>query len=326
MRPYYEDERVTLWQGDNREILRQLPAASVQCVVTSPPFYHLRDYGVDGQIGLEPTLPEYIAQLVAVFAGVRHVLRDDGVLFVELGDCYSGGRGGGWKGDEHGQQKKVPITDLGPKQLMGVPWRFAFAMQDAGWILREEIVWHKPNVMPESVQDRCTRAHSTIFHFAKQERYYWDNEAIKEPAGDWHGSNFDDPRDVQIHPTVGRKPRQSVPRGGFNGKTNALPGREAFRAVTPTRNRRSVWTVATQPYKESHFACWPERLVEPMILAGSRESDVVLDPFAGSFTTGQVAVKHRRRAIGIEMNADYCAMSVRRFGRTQVALPMEACP
>jgi DNA modification methylase len=245
----------TIRQGDSRAVLAEMPANSVQCCITSPPFYRLRDYGVDGQIGLEASIAEYIEALVDVFHQVKRVLRPDGTLWVEMGDCYSGGRGGGGIGDEHGQREKGPITELGPKQLLGIPWRLAFALQADGWVLRQEIIWHKVNCLPESVQDRPTRAHTTVFLLSKQARYFFDGDAIREQAGDWAGSDT----------------RESVERGGFNGKTAGIPGREAFRAVTTTRNKRSVWPIPTAPFTGGHFATFPPGLVEPMIRAGTSE-------------------------------------------------------
>lgn len=383
MEPFYADERVTLWQGDNREILRQLPAQSVQCAVTSPPYWGLRDYGVDGQIGLEQTVEEYVAGLVGVFAAVKRVLRDDGTLWLNLGDCYSSGTGGDRRMGEFDERRgraREQIADLGPKQLVGLPWRVAFALQADGWTLRQDIIWSKSNCMPESVTDRPTKSHEYLFLLAKSPRYYYDAEAIKEPAGPFKpvgpGSRADNDRDP-VHGTRKQDALGKQTYTGFNGRWRDNPA--------TGRNRRSVWTVATSPYSEAHFATYPPALIEPCILAGTSERGacphcgkpwervverrkcqvtnprpfskagnadrndtlrvyeehefittgwrqacacqpaepvpcVVLDPFAGSFTTGQVAVKHRRRAWGIELNPDYCAMSVRRFGRTQVAL------
>lgn len=323
--------------GDASATLVTLPAASVHLCVTSPPYYGLRDYGADGQIGLEPTPGAYVAALVAVFREVRRVLRDDGSLWLNLGDSYA------------------------DKALLGMPWRVAFALMDDGWILRQDVIWHKPSPMPEPVRDRCTRAHEYMFHFTKKPVYFFDSYNNQEPA-EYADSGLD-----------------SKARGDFNGKTRANPGREAFRAIRETRNRRSVWTVATQPFKGAHFAPFPPKLIEPCILTGTsdggacaacgapmiretkrtpitreRPNDfvkrdgeggtgnscgntvagvrvehagwsapcscgagvepcVVLDPFTGSGTTGAVAVANFRRFVGIELNPVYAAMAEKRI-------------
>jgi DNA modification methylase len=310
--------------GDCRTMLREMSAQSVQCCVTSPPYFGLRDYGVDGQIGLEPSPAEYIEQIVSVFREVRRVLKDDGTLWLNLGDSYANdGKWGGHTGGKHakalhdspiGRNKRY--TGLKPKDLIGIPWEVAFALRTDGWFLRRDIIWHKPNVMPESVTDRPTTAHEYLFLLSKSARYYYDADAIKEPAGGWH------------HSTPGRsngpgqdrrskKVRESIARGGFAGKTNALPGREAFRAVTETRNKRSVWTVPTVPYAAAHFATYPPALITPCILAGSRAGDVVLDPFGGSGTTGAVALSLGRKAILIELNPGYEPLIEERISRTK---------
>lgn len=292
----------TLYHGDCLEVLRQLPAGSVQCCVTSPPYFGLRDYGCDGQIGLEPTPEEYVARLVAVFAEVRRVLADDGVCWVNLGDSYANdGKWGGSSGGKHvpalhgntgiGRGKKS--TGLKPKDLIGIPWRVAFALQADGWYLRQDIIWAKPNPMPESVTDRCTKAHEYLFLLTKSARYFWDAEAIAEkstgrPA--WSG-------DCAFIANSGRNDWSSKDK---------KPGRE-------TRNRRSVWTVATQPYSGAHFAVMPPKLIEPCILAGSRRGDLILDPFNGAATVGVVAVQHGRRYLGIELNPEYIRISLDRL-------------
>ena len=246
----WQSDGITLHCGDSLAVLKSLPAESVQCCVTSPPFFHLRDYGMAGQIGLEPTLAEYITALVDVFREVRRVLRKDGTAWVEMGDCYTGGRGGGWKGDEHGQQHKEPIRELGPKQLLGVPWRLAFALQDDGWVLRRDIVWHKTNAMPESVQDRPSCSHTFIFLLARSARYHYDGEAIKEDAAvGYNGSTF------------------------TGGKTEACrPGTgQGERTELPTRNCRDVWSIPTEPLPIAHFAAFPTELARRAILAGTSE-------------------------------------------------------
>lgn len=261
-------EAVQLHCGDVLDVLRTLPAESVHCVVTSPPYWGLRDYGVDGQIGLERTPSEYAAKMVAVFGEVRRVLRGDGVCWLNLGDSYgavggdthsgfnqrwngTGGEGSKQDAMLNGVKDRKAKTGLKPKDLVGIPWRVAFALQEDGWWLRQDIIWHKPNPMPESVQDRCTKAHEYVFMLTKSGRYYFDNEAIKEPSVYGDGSI----------PTV--------KRGDYNGKTNGLAGREAFKAPSQMRNCRSVWCMPVGNYKEAHFATFPESLPERCILAGT---------------------------------------------------------
>lgn len=308
--------------GDALGHLRVMPDNSVHCCVTSPPYFGLRDYGVDGQIGLEPTPDEFVAALVAVFREVRRVLRDDGTLWLNLGDSYAGAgysnhaNTGGAMREDGGKQKHLTGSGLKNKDLIGIPWRVAFALQADGWFLRQEIIWHKSNPMPESVTDRCTKAHESIFLLSKSARYYFDHEAIKEPAKEWTGraGQFDrSGNPVADHIIPGQsaaqhRPRPSKKRGEFAGKTEAIPGRNAFRAVVPMRNKRSVWSVPVRPYQGAHFATFPPDLIEPCILAGSPAGGVVLDPFGGSGTTAAVAVKHGRNAILCELNPQYAAL------------------
>jgi DNA modification methylase len=317
-----------------------MPNGTVQCCVTSPPYWGLRDYDLgEVSIGLEKTPEEYVANIVGAFREVWRVLRPDGTLWLNLGDCYHGSGGENGNGglgvdtsEQHGLYRRNPRKNKGNvaehavnrarrgKNLAGIPWRVAFALQADGWYLRSDIIWHKPNPMPESVTDRPTKAHEYLFLLAKQPRYYYDAEAIKEPAGGWNGSNFDDARDLEIRPTTGRKPRESKKRGEFNGKTNALPGREAFRAITETRNRRDVWTIPTQPYRGAHFATFPEKLVEPCILAGSPVNGLILDPFCGSGTTGAVARRLGREFIGIDMSMKYLKLASERIGAVSLGM------
>lgn len=280
-----------------------MPARFVQTVVTSPPYFGLRDYDHPEQSGLEPSPDQYVANLVAVFREVRRVLSDDGTVWLNLGDSYArnprrGGDGstgknphsvrsgssdnGVGRADRYGPF--VKIEGLPEKSLIGIPWRVAFALQADGWTLRDEIIWSKPNAMPGSQKDRCTRSHEHIFMFSKNGRYYYDQEAIKEPAI-WYNRSVD------------------VKKGGFNGK---YP--ETFRAIREFRTKRSVWSVSTQGYKGAHFATFPANLIEPCILAGAPVGGVVLDPFAGSGTTGMVARRNRREAVLIELNPDYVPM------------------
>ncbi len=259
--------------GDVRTSLKNLADGSVQCVVTSPPYWGLRDYGRDDQIGLEATPELYVSALVSVFNDVRRVLRDDGTLWLNLGDSYAGnnsrasnnGRAG------YGNAREGVFERIGDglktKDLVGIPWRVAFALQADGWYLRQDIIWHKPNPLPESVKDRCTKAHEYIFLLSKSPRYYFDYEAIKEPT------------------------------------VNSLD----------KRNRRDVWTVPVKPFKGAHFATFPTSLITPCILAGCPEGGVVLDPFFGAGTTGLVAQKNNRKWIGCELNADYARIAENRI-------------
>lgn len=266
----FDLDESAIFEGDALHVLNRLPSESVQCVVTSPPYWGLRDYGIEGQIGLEPTLAQFINRLVAIFSEVRRVLKDDGVLWLNIGDGYTSGNRG-WRAPDKKNPARAmdvrPDTPAGlkPKDLLGIPWKLAFALQEDGWYLRSDIVWHKPNAMPESVKDRPTRAHEYIFLMSKSEKYYYDYEAIKE---------------------VIEKTR---------------------------RNRRSVWNISTQPFPDAHFATFPPHLIEPCILAGSREGDYVLDPFFGSGTVGLVCQWHRRKYIGIELHPEYVSMAARRL-------------
>jgi DNA modification methylase len=312
---------LTILNGDCLEQLRALPDESVQCCVTSPPYWGLRDYGHPGQIGLEPTPAEFVARLVEVFREVRRVLCAKGTLWLNLGDSYAGSwgaqsrPGGTLSGNQVAAAPKTTRTGsldrtpgLKSKDLVGIPWRVAFALQDAGWYLRSDIIWSKPNPMPESVTDRPTKAHEYLFLLTKSERYYYDAESIKEIASCGHrGSDFTSEHDIATKRRLGTKPRPSQAKGSFNGKTEAMAdtGQNAFRAVTEYRNKRTVWTVPTQPYADAHFATYPPDLIKPCILAGTKPGDVVLDPFGGSGTTGQVALELGRKALLIELNPEY---------------------
>ena len=343
---------VRIIRGDCIEELRKLPPASVHCCVTSPPYWGLRDYGIAGQIGLEETHLAFVAGMVEVFTEARRVLRSDGTLWLNLGDSYSGsGKVGnpeaGKQATNKGSQsigtlygktgetaRQAAVTNVSrrlcaelgfpPKQLMGIPWRVALALQEAGWWLRQDIIWSKPNPMPESVLDRCTKAHEYLFLLAKSERYYFDAKAIAEPAQGWNGSEFHDGKNLQVHPNVGknRKGNAKTFRGGgayTQGRSfdnDAEVERESHGNApneTGTRNKRSVWTVATQPFSDAHFATFPPKLIAPCILAGCPEGGTVLDPFGGAGTTGLVADRHGRNAILIELNPEYAAMARRRI-------------
>ena len=342
---------VSLLNGDCRAVLSTLPDASVHCVVTSPPYWGLRDYGtaqwhggdadckhvkphsmatsgldggktttlhnhyyrencvcgairIDAQIGLEPTPAEYVATMVGVFREVRRVLRHDGTLWLNLGDSYSsGGRSSpqvaqnlsGPANPDEGSRRAPVVDGIKPKDLCGIPWRVAFALQADGWYLRQDIIWSKPNPMPESVTDRCTKAHEYIFLMSKSERYYYDQDAIAEPCSWGNGQrvvNVDTPK---------------------NGLLGLKPTREYGHQLGGGRNKRSVWEVSTQPFSQAHFATFPPALIKPCILAGCPAGGTVLDPFGGAGTTGLVADRLQRNAILIELNPQYAAMTERRI-------------
>jgi site-specific DNA-methyltransferase (adenine-specific) len=292
----------TILLGDARTRLADIPDQSVQCVITSPPYWGLRDYGKSDQIGLEPTPTEYVREMVAVFDEVWRVLKDDGVLWLNLGDSYAGntsrastnGRAG------YGTDREGVFTKTGdgikPKDLVGIPWRVAFALQDAGWYLRQDIIWHKPNPIPESVTDRCTKSHEYLFLLSKSPRYYFDNKAIAEEATSsnsghrFGGSKYGDLED-DFFRTKG-----------------------ATYTATGTRNKRDVWTIPTKSFKGAHFAVMPEALVEPCVLASTTQGDTILDPFTGSGTVAVVALNHNRNFIGTELNEEYAAIAQQRIG------------
>jgi len=277
----------------------------VQICVTSPPYFGLRDYGCAGQIGIESSPAEYVEQMVNVFRAVRDVLAEDGTLWLNVGDSYAGrGRSGGMNSltTSHscvGERGWVPpAPGFKDKDLYGIPWRVAFALQSDGWYLRSDIIWHKPNPMPESVRDRPTKAHEYLFLLAKSERYYYNSDAIREEAeypGE-HGFLRGPVEDCDSDTITWRAKSQ---------QTRKLAGVDSKTAGDDFRNRRSVWTIATQAFRGAHFACFPRALVQPCILAGSRPGDTVLDPFMGSGTTAQVASALGRAFIGCELNPDY---------------------
>jgi DNA modification methylase len=273
--------------------------------VTSPPYYGLRDYGCAGQIGLEGTPDEYVEKLVAVFTEVKRVLRDDGTLWLNLGDSYAGSGKG--IGSDHGKavftDGEIAKTDwrktcLKPKDLVGIPWRVAFALQSDGWYLRQDIIWAKPNPMPESVTDRCTKSHEYIFLLTKSARYYYDNEAIKEWSIDKESLTGRRPRNA------GKMDSVDADNYKFHGSVDEN-GKLRHGQIYEMRNRRSVWTITTKPFKEAHFATFPPEIPEICIRAGSKPGDTILDPFCGSGTTGEVAMKLDRNFIGIELNEKY---------------------
>lgn len=337
---------MTTWRvltGDVRETLATVPDASVQCCVTSPPYWGLRDYGHEGQLGLEPTPDAYVANMVQVFRDVRRVLRDDGTLWLNLGDSYAPNwssvrpaGGGGFK-DDQARARWTRIDGIPPKNLIGIPWRVAFALQADGWYLRSDIIWSKPNPMPESVTDRPTKAHEYLFLLTKSARYYYDAAAIREPYAastvtqferaytgeatkDYAGTGAQNPSDVKRR-IVDKQRGHGRRHAGFNDRCDA---KEKAEQVQVGANKRSVWHIATQPYPDAHFATFPEALIEPCILAGSKVGDTVLDPFAGSGTTGAVSVRHQRHFIGCELNPAYVELARARIGREAPLFAVEA--
>jgi DNA modification methylase len=331
---------LTVLQGDCLEQLRTLPDASVQCCVTSPPYWGLRDYGVAGQLGLEKTPEEYVAKMVAVFHEVRRVLMDAGTCWVNLGDSYAASEGQRKATDAAGSPKQVSnagsirvgsrcAAGLKPKDLVGIPWMTAFALRADGWYLRQDIIWSKPNPMPESVQDRCTKAHEYIFMLSKRARYFYAAEAIREkPAREWWNEPRTEPGNpdrndgggVQSRPRRTDKQRgHSRRHDGFNDRWDAM---EKSEQQINGANKRSVWNIATNPYAEAHFATFPPALIKPCILAGSKPGDTVLDPFGGSGTTGMVALELGRKALLIELNPDYIKLIHQRCDVTP-GLPLE---
>lgn len=344
MTPYYQDENIRLFNCDVMDGLKAIDAESIQCCVTSPPYWGLRDYGVEGQLGLEKTPEEYIEKMVQVFRGVHRVLKKDGTLWINIGDSYYGSWGncGAREGKQRvknfesferkGQAKRrpsasLPHQHLKPKDLVGIPWMLAFALRSDGWYLRQDIIWSKPNPMPESVTDRCTKSHEYIFLLSKSQKYYYDAEAIRTTPKDFD----DDTRrmDAQRTPAgwdnskgngghgrfhkAGRADKQrghKRPHNGFNDRWDGMTTEEQ---QANGANKRSVWNIATKGYPEAHFATFPPALIKPCILAGSREGDTVLDTFFGSGVTGEVARDHGRKCDGIEIHPDYCELSLKRF-------------
>ncbi len=302
---------IDIYEGDCIEQLKRLADQSINTCITSPPYWGLRNYQEDKQLGMEDTPEEFISNLVDVFREVKRVLRDDGTVWLNLGDTYCGtGHKGNYTDPKHKEGRngqKIALNNkidgLKSKDLVGIPWRVALALQQDGWYLRQDIIWHKPNTMPESVKDRCTKAHEYIFLLSKNKKYYYDYEAIKEDA---------------------KRPNERQIFGGSKAKNNTIKkddpmsrggseqwGREII--TSPKRNKRSVWTVPTKPFKGAHFATFPPELIEPCILAGCPEGGVVLDPFGGSGTTAVVANNHYRNAVLIELNRSYIAIMKKRL-------------
>lgn len=311
MTPYYQDDAVTLHHGDALAVLADLPDASADCIVTSPPYFGLRDYGVDEQIGAEASPAEFVAALVAVFREARRVLADDGTFWLNLGDSYnntSSGQNGtastgitGGRHDRLGGRRSALLAPMPAKNLIGIPWRVALALQDDGWILRNDVVWHKSNAMPESVTDRLSNRHEHMFMFSKKPRYWFDLDAIREE---------------QSPVSIARATRADM--RGKDGWADAYHGnpptglaRQSERDTSIGRNPGDVWTIATQPFSEAHFAAMPPALAERCIQAGCKPGGTVLDPFSGSGTTGLAASRHGRRYVGVDLNRDYLDLSLR---------------
>jgi len=344
--------------GDCRQLLKGLPDESIHCIVTSPPYFGLRDYGHNDQIGLEETPAHYVAQMVEVFNECKRVLRSDGTLWLNLGDSYAGGGGAsghnsetknlGAKTSSYGAVRSGGKTyGLKPKDLIGIPWMVAFALRDAGWYLRQDIIWNKPNPMPESVTDRCTKAHEYIFLFSKSQRYHYDHEAIKQDVADasivrlaqqiekQKGSDRvpgkTNGRMKAVGP--GRNPRKGVDtNGGNQGSENGIPAMAIHGNGVKDHsgyfdaqgnligggkaNKKSVWTVTTKPFKDAHYAVFPPELIIDCIKAGCPENGIVLDPFGGSGTTAEVARKLNRNYIIMELNPDHVQIAKRRLSKS----------
>lgn len=296
-------------EGNAEEILKKIEDASVNTCVTSPPYYKLRDYGVEGQIGLEKTPEDYINKLVRVFREVRRILKEDGTLWINIGDSYNGSKKGNsrnslaqWKSvtknknyEKSGCLDYSVVSNLKPKDLMGIPWMLAFALRSDGWYLRQDIIWHKPNVIPESVKDRCTKSHEYIFLLSKSAKYFFDNERIKEPC-------------VSNDKTL---------RNRNASKLNNTPGRTKMKGLIHNdyqfRNKRDVWVVPPSQFKGAHFAVFPERLIIDCLKAGCPDGGIVIDPFFGSGTTGVVAKKIGQNFIGIELNPSFIELAKNRL-------------
>jgi DNA modification methylase len=327
-------------EGDCRQSLKSLPDESVHCCVTSPPYFGLRDYGCEDQIGLEQTPDAFVEELVAVFREVKRVLRNDGTLCLNLGDSYArqGGRESkqgrhcdGREADPGAMHSTRHASDIGlkPKDLIGIPWMVAFALRADGWYLRQDIIWHKPNPMPESVTDRCTKSHEYIFLLSKSAKYYYDHEAVREPcatadktSASYRANGKSDSRKKHaIYCPACDGSGDEVDENGddchacngtgladIGGAKTAVKNEGFWKPPASGRNRRSVWTVATKPYKGAHFATFPPDLILPCILAGCPKGGVVLDPFGGSGTTAQVAMENNRSAILCELNPEYVGL------------------
>lgn len=315
---------VKILTGDTRDQLRTIEAGSVQCCVTSPPYWGLRDYGVSGQLGLEPTPEAYVEAMVGVFAEVWRVLADDGTLWLNIGDSYYSGRGNPGPNSADGKQSarrgwtrpqdRCGVAWSSPKNLLGIPWRTAFALQDDGWILRNDVIWSKPNAMPESVTDRLSTRHEHLFMLTKSRSYWFDLDPIREPTITTNPAALSWARDSKEADVPGQSMRQhrtSREHGKAAGTNLAPTGKRHVASSEGGRNPGDVWSVPTMPFAEAHFAVMPQLLAERAILAGCKPGGTVLDPFSGSGTTGLAAGKHGRKYVGIDLSADYLDLSLR---------------
>ena len=327
-------EKNTIVNGNSLEVLKSLPDNSIDCCVTSPPYYALRDYGCDGQIGLEETPEKYIESLCDVFSEVRRVLTPQGTLWLNIGDSYNGNKVGNTevvknkKVSESNDFHKKLWSGAKPKDLIGIPWMLAFALRSQGWYLRQDIIWHKPNPMPESVTDRCTKSHEYIFLMSKSQKYYFDYEAIQEPCADQSRTNYacgnrtnginKDRNDNDFgERSKNWKPRTKncqydgqKPNSFHLSRENGEPDKEYY-----VRNKRDVWSVNVKPCSEAHFATYPFELIKPCILAGCPENGIVLDPFMGSGTTAIVARSLNRNYLGVELNPEYIKIAHKRLDK-----------
>lgn len=316
-----------IYTGDALAVISEMDAQSVDCIITSPPYYGLRDYGISGQIGKESTPEEYIDRLVAVFHEAKRILKDDGTLWINIGDSYNGSGKGSANYPENAKRYKQgsnrgsvenPITpthvaNCKPKDLIGIPWMLAFALRADGWYLRQDIIWHKPNCMPESVKDRCVKSHEYLFLLSKSRKYYFDHMAIQEPAkypNDDRKSRNDSRRGTGMN-AMNPKTVFGGKKYGNSKEMRLYSGNEFVPRIM--RNKRDVWDICTGGYKGAHFATFPEKLIEPCIMAGCPTGGVVLDPFLGSGTTAVVAARLGRRFAGIEINPDYVKIAETRI-------------
>lgn len=301
MKPYYHDEQVTLWLGDTLETLRGMPDESVNCVVTSPPYYGLRNYGVEGQYGLEATPAQYVETMRAVFAESRRVLAKDGTCWINIDDSYASGSRTTYDTTKQnvgtsGHAAQRAPSEVPGKNLLGIPWRLAFALQDDGWFLRNDVIWHKPNAMPESVGDRLTTRYEHLFLLARSERYWFDLDAVRESS------------------TTSRRGISKKWQDGYDGSAGATSVNRAGWTGS-TRNPGDVWSITTRPFPEAHFATFPIELPIRCIKAGCKPGGTVLDPFSGSGTTGAAARLLGRKYVGIDLNPAYHDLAAKRFAQ-----------
>jgi len=322
---HFQDETVTLHHGHALTIAKTLPSESVASIVTSPPYWGLRDYESEGQIGQEETPEEYVQALAAVFAELHRVLAKDGTLWINLGDTYSSQPGWGRGGSSQLQGRKhAPAQDtvrhrrkMAPKNLMGMPWRVAFALQDAGWLLRSEVIWHKKNCMPESVKDRFATTHERLFLFTKSSRYYFNLDGLRVPHA---AASLQ--RAAPHRAAPGKAAREGAPYDGTAAPAHTLSLEQIAHPLG--KNPGTVWEISTQPFTGPHYAVMPEELARRCLVAGTRPGGIVLDPFSGTGTVGLVAQKHGHPYIGIDTNADYLDLSLTTRLQTGILIPHTA--